>query len=111
MYLSYHSYSEKVVYPWSYTERPLPDWRELHHVAEVLASSMSQASGGRSKYKVSGARGTERGGIIPPWFPLGRFGARGAVHLQRGINRLGQRSGGRQVSRAPYVLLDGIQVS
>ncbi len=55
MYLSYHSYGEKIVYPWSYTDRPVPDWRDLHRVAARMAARMHRASDGRSRFKVGSA--------------------------------------------------------
>ncbi len=53
MYLSYHSYGEKIVYPWSYTAAPAPDWRELQGVAVHMADAMFRESSGRSRFKVT----------------------------------------------------------
>ena len=52
MYLSLHSYGEKVLYPWSSTAEPVPDWRELRHVGKKMAEAIFDATGGRDAYKV-----------------------------------------------------------
>ena len=51
-YLSYHSFGQKILYPWSFTESKVPDWTELHHMANNLASGIYDASGGQSYYKI-----------------------------------------------------------
>jgi len=52
MYLSYHSFGEKIVYPWSYTSHPLPDWRDLHQVGIAMSDAALQASNGFTRYRV-----------------------------------------------------------
>ena len=51
-YLSYHSFGQKILYPWSFTEDKVPDWTELHHMANTLAAGIYDASGGQSFYKI-----------------------------------------------------------
>lgn len=52
MYLSYHSYGEKIVYPWSFQPDPVEDWRDLHGMATVMAGAMERASGHHTRFKV-----------------------------------------------------------
>ena len=50
-YISYHSFGQKILYPWSFTEDKVPDWKELHHMANNLAAGIYEASGG-DYYKI-----------------------------------------------------------
>ena len=45
IYFSLHSYGEKVMYPWSYTNQKLPDWQELHSVGIVIADAIEAIAG------------------------------------------------------------------
>ena len=54
MYLALHSYGQKVIYPWSYGGKKIPDWQELDRVGRVMAHSILRASNGKYKYKVNG---------------------------------------------------------
>ena len=51
-YLSYHSFGQKILYPWSFTVDKVPDWTDLHHMANTLAAGIYEASGGQSYYKI-----------------------------------------------------------
>ena len=39
-------FGEKILYPWSFTEDKVPDWKELHHMANNLASGIYDTSRG-----------------------------------------------------------------
>ena len=54
-YLSYHSFGQKIMYPWSYTDEKVADWAELHHMANSLAGTMYEASRGQDYYKIGTA--------------------------------------------------------
>ena len=45
MYITLHSYGEKVMYPWSNTKEKLPDWQELHSVGLAIAEGITAISG------------------------------------------------------------------
>ena len=52
-----HNYGQKVIYPWSYTGRRIPDWAEMHHTAELIARAIEDESG--LDYKVGSAPKTQ----------------------------------------------------
>ena len=52
MYISLHSFGQKIMYPWSYTKRPIPDWVELHSVGKHFAAAVKKVSRGRYSYQV-----------------------------------------------------------
>jgi hypothetical protein len=52
MYLSLHSYGEKIIYPWSYSSKKVEDWRELDRVGRVMARAMYKSSNAKYKYRV-----------------------------------------------------------
>ena len=51
-YLSYHSFGQKILYPWSYSDTKVQDWEDLHHMANALAGEIYQASFGQDYYKI-----------------------------------------------------------
>ena len=52
MYISLHSFGQKVLYPWSYTKKRVRDWADLELMANVWTKAIFEASNGRYKYKV-----------------------------------------------------------
>ena len=52
MYLSFHSYGQKVLYPWSYSAEKVPDWVDLHDMGIVIGEAMRDATHGRTLYTV-----------------------------------------------------------
>lgn len=54
-YVSYHSFGQKILYPWSYSDEKVPDWKELHHMANSLAGRIYQASFGQDYYTIGTA--------------------------------------------------------
>eukprot|EP00096_Caligus_rogercresseyi_P000121 TRINITY_DN1032_c0_g1_i1.p1 TRINITY_DN1032_c0_g1~~TRINITY_DN1032_c0_g1_i1.p1 ORF type:complete len:314 (-),score=58.90 TRINITY_DN1032_c0_g1_i1:1260-2201(-) len=51
-YLSIHSFGQKVIYPWSYTNVKIADWKELHQMGNIIASTISKYSGVNAIYEV-----------------------------------------------------------
>ncbi|XP_059610856.1 uncharacterized protein LOC132257834 [Phlebotomus argentipes] len=43
MYLSYHSYSHLLLYPWSYTSDPADHYDDLHHIGTVTADRLKES--------------------------------------------------------------------
>jgi len=54
-YLAYHSFGQKILYPWSHTKDKVPDWAELHHMANAMAAPAFEASGGKDYYQIGTA--------------------------------------------------------
>jgi len=54
-YLSFHSFGSKILYPFSYTHEKVVDWKELHHMANNIASAVFQESRGEDYYKIGTA--------------------------------------------------------
>lgn len=54
-YLSFHSFGSKILYPFSYTHKKVVDWKELHHMANNIASAVFHESGGEDYYKIGTA--------------------------------------------------------
>jgi len=54
-YLSFHSFGSKILYPWSSNAEKVPDWRELHDTANVMAEAIFHQSGGKDFYKIGQA--------------------------------------------------------
>ena len=52
MYISLHSFGQKILYPWAYTSRPIEDWHELHVIAKQFAAKVYNFSRGRYVYEV-----------------------------------------------------------
>ena len=52
MYLSFHSYGQKIIYPWSYTSQKIHDWQDLDRVGRVMARAIHGSSNGKYFYKV-----------------------------------------------------------
>lgn len=44
-FLSFHSYSQLILYPWSYTSSASPDEQLLHEIAEVTAAGIKSVHG------------------------------------------------------------------
>ena len=61
-YISFHSYGQKILYPWSYTSAPIDDWKELQEMGEIMAQEMNRSNGldftvgqgARSQYQTIG---------------------------------------------------------
>ncbi|XP_040571245.1 carboxypeptidase B [Lepeophtheirus salmonis] len=51
-YLSIHSFGQKVIYPYSYTNVKIKDWKELHQMGNVIANTISKYSGVDAIYDV-----------------------------------------------------------
>jgi hypothetical protein len=49
-YLSFHSYSQLILYPWGYTSSKTPDSEELYTVASIAANAIKNIS--QTVYKV-----------------------------------------------------------
>ncbi|NWI10955.1 CBPA1 Carboxypeptidase, partial [Crypturellus soui] len=49
-FVSIHSYSQLLLYPYGYTTTPVPDQQELHQVAEKAVAALSSAYGTQFKY-------------------------------------------------------------
>ena len=56
MYLSLHSFGQKILYPWGYTKHPIKDWLELHTIAKLFAITVSNVSHGRYAYEVCSSK-------------------------------------------------------
>ena len=52
MYISLHSFGQKILYPWAYTSRPIQDWHELHVIAKQFAAKVFNVSRGKYVYEV-----------------------------------------------------------
>ena len=52
MYLSFHSFGQKILYPWSHTSKPIPDWKDLDRMAHVMSEAIFHETGGRDIYRV-----------------------------------------------------------
>lgn len=52
MYISLHSFAQKILYPWSHTKRPVHDWHELDEIARIWAKKTYFASNGKFYYEV-----------------------------------------------------------
>ena len=52
MYISLHSYGQKVLYPWSHSHKKVKDWKDLHLVGNMIRDSVMDASNGRYFFKV-----------------------------------------------------------
>ena len=44
-YLMLHNYGQKILYPWSYTDKRIPDWKDLQRMGEHMARSIEASSG------------------------------------------------------------------
>lgn len=53
MYIAYHSYGEKIIYPWSYSGKKVPDWQELHAMGAIMGNKIFEESKGKYKYLVT----------------------------------------------------------
>lgn len=49
----FHSYGQKILYPWSYTQDKVPDWPDLQLMGEAMGREMEAASGLRYKVGTS----------------------------------------------------------
>ncbi|NXD07583.1 CBPA1 Carboxypeptidase, partial [Nothocercus nigrocapillus] len=49
-FVSIHSYSQLLLYPYGYTATPVPDREELHQVAEKAVAALASAYGTKFKY-------------------------------------------------------------
>jgi len=54
-YIAYHSFGQKMLYPWSHTKDKVHDWVELHHMANAMAEAAFEASGGADYYEIGTA--------------------------------------------------------
>jgi len=54
-YLAYHSFGQKMLYPWSHTKDKVADWAELHHMGNAMAAAAFEASNGEDYYKIGTA--------------------------------------------------------
>ncbi|MFH1861771.1 MAG: M14 family zinc carboxypeptidase, partial [bacterium] len=54
--ISFHSYGEVVIYPWSFDGQPAPDQNELDNMAQTLASRFIRDSGGSYGYYTESAK-------------------------------------------------------
>ena len=44
-YISFHSYGQKILYPWSYTSARIEDWYDLQQMGEIMAKEIRKTSG------------------------------------------------------------------
>ena len=42
-YLAFHSFGNKIVYPWGHTGQKIEDWKDLHILAEAAADAIENA--------------------------------------------------------------------
>ena len=42
-YLAFHSFGNKIVYPWGHTGQKIEDWKDLHSLAEAAADAIENA--------------------------------------------------------------------
>ena len=52
MYVSLHSYGQKIMYPWSNSPEKVKDWRDLDRVGRVMKQAIKESSRGKYLYKV-----------------------------------------------------------
>ena len=52
LYMSFHSYGQKVLYPWSYTSEKIYDWSDLERVGIKISDAIFKESKGRYVYQV-----------------------------------------------------------
>jgi len=57
IYISLHSFGQKILYPWAYTSRPIQDWHELHVIAKQFAAKVFNVSRGKYVYEVGSSDG------------------------------------------------------
>ena len=50
--MSFHSYGQKVLYPWSYTSEKIYDWSDLERVGIKISDAIFKESKGRYVYQV-----------------------------------------------------------
>jgi len=54
-YITFHSFGSKIMYPWSYANLKVKDWKELHNLGVHLAEGIFEASRGKDRYEVGTA--------------------------------------------------------
>jgi len=52
MYISLHSYGQKVLYPWSHSGNKVRDWEDLDILGGMMRETIMEASGGRYRFDV-----------------------------------------------------------
>jgi len=52
MYISLHSYGQKIIYPWSHSGTKIRDWRDLDILGRMIRETIDEASGGRYRFSV-----------------------------------------------------------
>ena len=96
-YLALHSYGQKVIYPWSYTEKKVADWKQLQKMGEVMARAIHKKSDGGVQYTVRSyyvhAPRSSKEHLKQHLCLTGRYGERAPVPRQRRLRRLGQVTG------------------
>lgn len=72
--LTFHNYSQTIVYPWGYTEEPAPDEEELNEIAKGISKRIFQVSGRMYTYGLSSTLMYPTNGDTDDWV-YGTFGA------------------------------------
>jgi len=91
-YLAFHSFGSKIIYPWSYKDDKVPDWQDLHLMANVIAEEVFNESGGTDYYRIGtasdiqykatgGADDWARGGAGIKWVYLVELPGKGRSFL------------------------------
>ncbi|XP_054034462.1 carboxypeptidase A1 [Dryobates pubescens] len=66
-FISIHSYSQLLLYPYGYTNTPAPDQEELHEVSEKAVAALSSLYGTKYKYGSMFTTIYEASGVTTDW--------------------------------------------
>ncbi|NWU93764.1 CBPA1 Carboxypeptidase, partial [Upupa epops] len=66
-FVSIHSYSQLLLYPYGYTDTPVPDQEELHEVSEKAVAALSSLYGTKYKYGSTFSTIYKASGVTTDW--------------------------------------------
>ena len=113
MYISLHSYGQKILYPWSHRGDKIPDWQDLDTVGRMMQETVMDASGGRYFFRVGTSPVTNyySNGGSDDWI-RGRLGIKW-VFLYELPDRAGGRNGfllpAREIIPTGHAVFNGIR--
>ena len=110
VYLAFHSFGNKILYPWGHTSRRVPDWRELRGFAEAGRAAIAEAAASSKASDLAGlsvadlvsnytvGQQSRRGEISSPAStPASRFWG-GPIGVEQGDYRHRQISTSRSIT-------------
>lgn len=89
LYISFHSYSNTIIYPWGYTQKQPKDVHELQSLGEQVANSIAAVMGTTYKVGMTVPVMGFASGVTTDWVK-----AEGGVELSYAIELPGGREGG-----------------